>query len=78
MKKTIGLIADRAVEMFGCDKLTIIMDLHYCIEGGCNLDLDKLLNADNFNFSHDIAGIHNNLDRETYQLNNFFLPRCCK
>lgn len=51
----ISKIADRAVTMFGCRKLDIVMDLTYCIEGGCNLDLDKLLEATDVNFSHDIA-----------------------
>jgi NAD+ synthase len=44
-------------------------------DGGCDLNLEGLLNADDFNFSHDICGIHNNLDRENKKLNNNFLPR---
>jgi hypothetical protein len=51
------------------------MDIHFCIEGGCNLDLEGLLSADDINFGHDIVGIHNNLNHETYQLDNCFLPR---
>jgi hypothetical protein len=51
------------------------MDLCYCIDGGCDLDLEALLKADDFNFSHDIAGIHNHLNRETKKLDNWFLPR---
>jgi hypothetical protein len=68
-------IATRANEMFGVDRLTIIMDISYCIDGGCDLNLEGLLNADDFNFSHDICGIHNNLDRENKKLNNCFVPR---
>ena len=71
----ISKIADRAVAMFGCRKIDIVMDLCYCIEGGCDLDLERLLNADDSNFSHDIAGIHNHLNRETKKLDNWFLPR---
>lgn len=71
----ISKIADRAVAMFGCRKIDIVMDLCYCIEGGCDLDLEKLLSADDFNFGHDIAGIHNHLNRETQKLDNCFLPR---
>ena len=32
-------IATRANEMFGVDRLTIIMDISYCIDGGCDLNL---------------------------------------
>lgn len=71
----ISKIADRAVAMFGCRKIDIVMDLCYCIEGSCDLDLEKLLSADDFNFGHDIAGIHNHLNRETKKLDNCFLPR---
>lgn len=68
-------VANRANEIFGVDRLTIIMDITYCIEGGCNLDLKALSDADEFNFRHDIVGIHNNLDRNTKKLNDCFLPR---
>lgn len=71
-------IANRAHELLGADRLTFVLDITYCIEGGCNLDLNGLLNADEFNFRHDIAGIHNNLDRETKKLNNYFVPRFAK
>lgn len=74
-KDLIIAIATRANEMFGVDRLTIIMDINYCISGGCELNLEGLLNADDFNFSHDICGIHNNLDRDTNKLSNCFLPR---
>lgn len=68
-------VANRANKIFGVDRLTIIMDITYCIEGGCNLDLKALSDADEFNFRHDIVGIHNNLDRNTKKLNDCFLPR---
>lgn len=68
-------VANRANEIFGVDRLTIIMDITYCIEGGCDLDLKALSDADEFNFRHDIVGIHNNLDRNTKKLNDCFLPR---
>lgn len=74
----ISKIADRAVAMFGCRKLDIVMDITYCVEGGCNLDLEKLLEANDVNFSHDIAGIHSHLNHETKEMEHCFLPRCTK
>ena len=74
-RNLISEIADRAVAMFGCRKIDIVMDLCYCIEGGCDLDLEALLKADDFNFGHDICGIHNNINHETQKLDNCFLPR---
>ena len=71
----ISKIADRAVEMYGCRKIDIVMDLCYCIDGGCNLDLEALLKADDMNFGHDICGIHTHLNHETKQLEHCFLPR---
>jgi hypothetical protein len=68
-------VANRANEIFGVDRLTIIMDITYCIEGGCDLDLKGLVESDEMNFRHDIVGIHNNLDRNTKKMNNCFLPR---
>lgn len=43
---------------------------------GCRLDLDQLENGDNGDFAHDVVGISKNIDRETGQLQNCFLPRC--
>ena len=37
----ISKIADRAVAMYGCRKIDIVMDLCYCIDGGCNLHLER-------------------------------------
>lgn len=68
-------IADRAVAMYGCRKIDIVIDLCCCIEGGCDLDLEKLLSADGFNFGHDICGIHTHLNHETKKLEHCFLPR---
>jgi hypothetical protein len=56
------------------DKLSFIMDLE-CAINEFDLRLNDLLNADNFNFSHDIYGIQNNLNRETKEFENCFLPR---
>jgi hypothetical protein len=74
--KLISKIAKRAVKLDNnLDHLTIVMDLTACMENGNELRLEALLNADDFNFSHDIYGIYHNLNRETLQLENCFLPR---
>ena len=39
------------------------------------LRLADLLDADRFNFSHDMRGIQRHLNRQTGKLENFFLPR---
>lgn len=69
-------IAKRAEEMnlLLFDRMSLLMDLE-CVDNEFNLRLDDLLNADNFNFSHDIVGIQNNLNRQTKEMENFFLPR---
>lgn len=39
------------------------------------LDLQRLLDADDFNFAHDVFGIERHLDRGTGALGDFFVPR---
>ena len=59
------------------DKLDLMMDIDATNEN-CPLRLKELLNADDFNFYHDIIGIGNNLNRKTKKLENCFLPRYAK
>lgn len=40
-----------------------------------NLNLEDWLNADDFNFAHDIVGIVNNIDRANPTDFGFFVPR---
>ncbi|KXZ22478.1 hypothetical protein AXI58_10140 [Bacillus nakamurai] len=56
------------------DRMSLIMDLK-CVNEEFNLRLEDLLNADDFNFSHDILGIQNNLNREERKMENLFVPR---
>lgn len=76
-------IAKRAIKTIetvkksGLDELDIIMSVYYC-NTKTPLDLEKLLNFDEFNFAHDIVGIHNHLNRTTFELTKCFLPRCAK
>lgn len=41
----------------------------------CPLDLRGLLNAKEQDFMHDLAGIYNHLNRQTMELENYFVPR---
>jgi Family of unknown function (DUF6874) len=72
-------IADRAEKLgqkFGRPMMrsAIILDL-VIAHRQCPLDLLKLLDADDGNFSHDVFGIMRHLDRETGELRDCFIPR---
>ncbi len=51
------------------------MDLTATHANGCPLRLDELLEADKFDFAHDIFGIKKNINRKTGEIENCFLPR---
>jgi len=75
--QTISSIANRAIKQglnLHSDKLSLVMDIEVTHEE-TPLRLDALLNADDFNFSHDVLGIQQNLNRDTKTMDNFFLPR---
>lgn len=79
LEKRINIIVDiskRAEEMnlLMFDRMSLIMDIQR-VDEDMGLRLSDLLHADNFNFSHDIVGIQNNMNRETRKLNGRFLPR---
>lgn len=65
-------IARRATNKFGTRFIDTALDLE-CVN--CDLDLQGLLEANDFNFLHDIAGISRHLDRDTGELKNCFRPR---
>ena len=69
-------IAERAEELdlLMFDRLSLIMDLDFA-DSKFNLRLKELLNADNVNFSHDIVGIQQNIDRQNKTMSDFFVPR---
>jgi hypothetical protein len=56
------------------DKFKAVMDIT-AAHNSCGLRLVDLENADDFEFSHDVFGIFNNINRETGQIDNCFLPR---
>lgn len=73
---TIAEIAKRAEEkgLLLFDRMSLIMDIQTAHEE-FNLKLDEWLKADDFNFSHDIVGIQQNINRETKTIENCFVPR---
>jgi len=52
------------------DRFTLFMDLD-----NSDLNWQKLNDFDDANFTHDIIGIQNNINRKTGKLDQHFLPR---
>ena len=82
---TIQKIAKRAVKLFkrhnGWKAVRVLdfeMDVTACHMNGCKIDLERLLNAPDFDFMHDIAGIANHINRKTGKIEGHFLPRTAK
>lgn len=80
--KLITQIAQRACAMakriggFNYAYQTALMDIEACHCNGCELDLQKLLDAPDGDFGHDVFGIRRFIDRRTGKLGGCFLPRC--
>lgn len=68
-------VAERAeeIEIYNGERLKLLMDLENA-DNVFNLRLEDLLNADNFNFAHDVVGIVNNINRDTKEF-GLFVPR---
>ena len=73
-------VCDRADELGISydDRMSMMMDLDAVHSNGCSLDWTRLLNAPEFDFKHDVCGIHNKINREDGTLRDCFLPRCAK
>lgn len=76
-------IASRAMGMRGisnayADKIDVELDVLAAHANGCPLKLADMLNADDFQFAHDVFGIARHLNRKTGRLENCFVPRCAK
>jgi len=71
-------IADRA-RLLGVqrDRIDLMMDLQVA-HSTCPLELYDLADANQGDFLHDICGIVANLNRETGELENCFVPRFAK
>ena len=73
-------IAKRAIIIaksagFQYDQMAASMDIDACHNNGNPLKLQELLDADDFNFAHDVFGIRANINRRTGELGNCFVPR---
>lgn len=80
-KKIIDQIVKRALTICAANggtwnRTDCMMDIVACHKNGNPLELQRLLDADDFNFAHDVFGIHRHLNRETGELEDFFSPRC--
>jgi hypothetical protein len=79
----IAKIARRALDYAKQDGLDIDytemeMDITACHCNGMPLDLEKLQDAEEFTFRHDVFGISRCIDRNTGEIGNCFVPRCAK
>lgn len=66
----LGLEAYHRRERINCH-----MDMAAVHANGCPMNFERMLAADDFNFTHDYCGIVRHLDRATGRLNDGFLPR---
>ena len=74
--KVIGEIADRAVAFNpSYDKTVVVMDLLVLYDTGVKMRWGELLNAPALDFIHDLNGINQHLNRNTYKLEDGFCPR---
>lgn len=71
-------IAQRAVRLFNANYQDTMMDITCVHLNDTPLRLQDLLEADDFNFAHDINGIARHLNRTTGKCMHCFLPRFAK
>ena len=77
--ETIGKIVNRAVTINpSYSKSTVMMDLLVLYDTGVKMRWEELLNAPALDFMHDINGINQHLNRNTYKLEDGFCPRYAK
>ena len=69
-------IAQRAeaMDLYTGERFTFLMDIENA-DKAFNMRLEDWLNADDFNFAHDVIGIINNIDRRNPKDFNLFVPR---
>lgn len=69
-------VIQRANSLFSSpvDALSLEMDLA-ATHAYIPLDLQQLLDADDFNFIHDVLGIMRHINRRTGELEDHFMPR---
>jgi hypothetical protein len=59
------------------DRMDTVMDIS-AVHLKTPIDLDRLLEFDDFNLLHDVFGIIRHINRETGELKNCFLPKACR
>lgn len=59
------------------DRISLSIDLDYA-EKQFGMRFEELAQADDFNFTHNIMRIQNNIDRITGEIGNCFVPRYSK
>ena len=71
-------IAQRAegMDLYNGERFTFLMDIENS-DKVFDMRLEDWLNADDFNFAHDVIGIINNIDRRTKDF-GLFVPRFAK
>lgn len=70
-------VARRAEDMgiYTGERFPLLMDIENA-DKAFNLRLEDWLNADDFNFAHDLIGIMSNIDRRKNPVDfNYFVPR---
>lgn len=78
----VGRIVERAIallksyDMEAPSPIDLTMDLVATHANGCPMDWQKLLDAPDGDFGHDVAGIMRHIDRQTGELQDCFVPRC--
>lgn len=70
--------AAKEIKLKGASEMHWMMNVAAAHANGCQIDLEKLLNFDSFNFLHDMLGIERHLNKDTGKLENFFIPRSVK
>ena len=77
--ETIVKICERAetLDIAPKERMTLIMDLENA-HASVGLNLEALLAADDLNFAHDVVGIQQHMNRQTKELEGFFVPRYVK
>lgn len=74
-KIAVRAVADYAKHGVRLDLLNTEMGIMAVHCNGNPLRLEDFLNADDFNFAHDITGINNYINRKTGKLTRHFEPR---
>jgi hypothetical protein len=71
-------IAHRAGRMmFSGMTLDFALDIS-CAHLDTPLNLQKFLDSPDFDFAHDVIGIHQHIDHNTRKIDGRFLPRCAQ